>query len=384
MSVNLIGLVKDAVSQQVMNKIGGMVGLEPAKTSSVFDTAVGSILGGLMKKATGSGGTDAVFGAVQSQDPGLLDRLNDILDGDQARGEFEEQGGGILDMVFGGDRAKAESGIGSALGIDSGMIGKLLAMAAPIIMGVIGRYVKNKAMDAVGLGNLLGEQKQHLGSVMPAGLASNLGLSNFVEAPESAAPDGRVQASSPSGTSGSGGLMKMLLPLIVIAALLFGLWQFVLKDMMTKGKDVLDSGIAAVGDGANAVGDQVKAGVDGAKNMTIPGMDLEGINLDALGGEGQKIATGIQDITTNFKDLTTNGTEEMANGMVEKLNGFGTQLENLNVGEMAAPAKTAASGLLGKFKDTINELLAKVPAPLDAIVKPAVEGLLEKINGLGL
>ena len=43
MSVNIMSMVKDAVSQQVMNKIGSMVGLDQSKSASAFETAAGSI-----------------------------------------------------------------------------------------------------------------------------------------------------------------------------------------------------------------------------------------------------------------------------------------------------------------------------------------------------
>ena len=52
MSVNIMDLVKGAVSNQVMGQIGGLLGTDAKKTPSLFETAAGSILGGLMKKGS--------------------------------------------------------------------------------------------------------------------------------------------------------------------------------------------------------------------------------------------------------------------------------------------------------------------------------------------
>ena len=50
MAVDLMEMVKGAVSKQIMGQIGGMLGTDESKTSSAFETIAGSILGGLMKK----------------------------------------------------------------------------------------------------------------------------------------------------------------------------------------------------------------------------------------------------------------------------------------------------------------------------------------------
>jgi len=154
MSVNIMDLVKGAVSDQVMGQIGGLLGTDAKKTPSLFENAAGSILGGLMKKGSTQQGAQDIFGAVQKQDSSVLDKLGDLLGGGDSTDGFQKQGSGILDMVMGGSQQSAGmiGMVAKALGMDKGIVGKLLMMAAPIVMGVIGKHVKNKALDAVGLG----------------------------------------------------------------------------------------------------------------------------------------------------------------------------------------------------------------------------------------
>ena len=415
MSINIMSMVKDAVSQQVMNKIGGMIGLDQSKTSSAFETAAGSILGGLMNKASSPAGAEAVFGAAQKQDTGILDKLGDLLDGGEATDNFQKQGGGILDMVFGSGNQQAQEAVGSSLGLGSGIVGKLMSMAAPILMGVIGNYVKSKALNAVGLSSLLGEQKSHLSNILPSSLASNLGFGSMLGSATNAASNVAGAASNVAGSVGNaasnvagaatgaagdavdagGGLLKKILPLAILAAILFGLWQFVLSPMMGNAGNAVRDGVGAVGnavgDGVSAVGDGVGA-VGGAvgdgvgalgSGLSIPGFDMSGVDMSVLGDKKDALMGPIGDITKGFGGLATGG-EEAATGLADKIGGFGTALEGMGIGDMAAPQKAAIGGILGQFSGVIEGLLAKVPGPLQGIVKPAVDKLMETISGFGL
>jgi len=410
-----MGMLKDAVSKQVMDKIGGMIGLDGPSTNKAFDGAAGSILGGMMKKSTTQQGIDQIFGAAQQNDGGLFDNLGDLLGNQDATEKLQKQGGGIMDMVFGGDRAKTESSIGQSLGLSSGIVGKLMSLAGPMLMGVIGRYVKNKALNAVGLGSLLGSQGSYLNNYVPAGLASSLGLSSFMgdsgnavkgaagsvgnavggaanSVGSAASGAGRAAANTAGqAADAGGGLMKMLLPLVLLGAIGWGLWQFVLSPMMNGANPVtaVGEGISdeagGVGDGvsgaAGAIGDRVSGTVDGLEmpKFEMPGMDLAGFDMSALGDNGPKLTQGMTDINTGFQGLATGG-EEAATGLVGKITGFGDTIGDMNIGDMDGPAKTAATGILGQFSGVLQGLLSKVPESLQGIVRPAAEGLLEKIS----
>ena len=224
---NLMDMFKGAVSGQVMKQMGGLLGVEEKKTSGLFENAAGAILGGLMKKADSEQGASDVFDMVSKQDDGILDKLGDLLGGGKEE-EFMKQGGGLLEGIMGGQKQQSSmiGTIASALGLDKGMIGKLLMMAAPVIMGVIGRHIKSKALDAVGLKGLLGGQKKHVAAALPGDLGQQLGFGNLLgNATDSVSNVASSTANAASNTAGAaveGGsnLMKMLLPLLLLAALI--------------------------------------------------------------------------------------------------------------------------------------------------------------------
>ena len=383
MSVDLMGMLKDAVGNQVMKKIGGMVGLDQSATNKAFDGVSGTILGGMMKKSKTQQGIDQIFGAAQQNDGKMFDGLGDLLGNQSATDNLQKQGGGIMDMVFGGDRAKTESSVAESLGLSSGIVGKLMSLAGPMLMGVIGRYIKSKALNAVGLGSLFADQSSHLGNYMPAGLTKNLGFNSFLDnagtTAKNTASDVRHAPTNTAGQSvdsGGGGLMKMLLPLVLLGAIGWGLWQFVLSPMMN-GANAENEMANKMGDADTAVGDGISGAVGG---LELPGFDASNFNLDALGDAGPKLTSGMRNVSSGFQDVITNNTEEAASGLAGTINGFKDSLGDMNIGEMAGPAKTTATGMLSKFADSLEALMEKVPEALRGIIRPAVDGLIEKIN----
>lgn len=378
MSINIMDLVKGAVTDQVMGQLGGLLGQsDRKKTSSVFESATASILGGLLNKSQSPQGNQEIFKAASEADDSILDKLGDLLGGGDQTVGFEQQGGGMLDMVFGNQRNGIIGMLSSALGFDKTMIGKLLTMAAPILLGVISRQMKSSSMDAAGLGSMLSDQKQHLGNYLPAGMGSELGLGNLTSSstptPTSSTPVSQPspQASAPSG-GGGGSIAKILIPLLLLGALAYGVMKF------TGSRD---------GGAEDAMQEEVpelNLDLDGA----TPNMDLDlgGIDFGAIGGEAGEKLKNLQGqfsgIASGFQGLAT---EDGANDLKGKIEGLTGSVGDLGLSDMSGVAKTSASTMVGKFVGVIQGMVEKVENPtLKGIIQPAVDGLLNKLNSLGL
>jgi len=86
-------------------------------------------------------------------------------------GALSSIGGAILGHVFGGRRGPVEQGVGKASGLDAAQVAQLMAMLAPIVMGVLGRMKQTKGLDASRLPAALNDGGEDLGG----GLGSILG-----------------------------------------------------------------------------------------------------------------------------------------------------------------------------------------------------------------
>ena len=68
-----------------------------------------------------------------------------------------DMGGAILGHVFGGQQGNVAAALGKSTSLRSGQILQLLAMLAPIVMGVLGKQHKERGGL---LGSLLGGPKK--------------------------------------------------------------------------------------------------------------------------------------------------------------------------------------------------------------------------------
>ena len=431
--MDLMDMVKGAVTKQVMGKIGGLLGTDEAKTNSAFETAAGSILGGLIKKSGSAQGARDIFDMTQKQDAGVLDKLGDLLGGGDATDQFQKQGSGLLDGIFGGQQQTTGllGTLGNFLGFKGGVTGMLMKLVAPIVMGVIAKHVKAKALDAVGLGSFLGEQKKSLG-FMPASLTSDLGFGNLLgnvtgavgdagSAVAGAAGDAGRAVSGAAGNAGravsgaagnagravsgaagdagravsgaagdaasaGGGLLKLLLPLILLGALLFGLWKFLpmltgaAGGVVDKAGDVAAGAADAVGDAASGAAGAVSG--SGMKMPSIPGVDfgsIEGFDIGSLGAAGPALTQGFGDITEGFNGLATSGTDG-AHALATKITDFTGSIDGMGLDQLQGAGKTSAMGLIGKIVETIKGLMGGQSEGIQGILQPSVNGLMDKLG----
>lgn len=301
MSVNLMETIKGAIPKQVMQQMGGMLGTDEAKTSSAFESITGSILGGMMKKAQTDDGAREVYDMVSKQDDGILDKLGDLMGGgDDA--QAQSQGGGILEGIMGGSSQQSSivGMIAKALGMDEGMIGKLLTMVAPVVLGAIGRFVKGSGMDASGLKNLLSSQGPNIANSMPAGLSDQMGLGNLMSNVTSAPPKMPAPSQAMNEAGGMGAL-KFVIPLLLLVALILA-GVFVLPSLMGGGagstvvnasniEDMEEDVVSRLNELAESIkgikdteeAEKVKTQIDALKDY-IGGMKFRGVSAEDMQG----------------------------------------------------------------------------------------------------
>jgi hypothetical protein len=368
MSDSIIDLLKQAVPKDALGKMGGMLGQPADKTSSAFEAAAGAILGGLIKKVSSPGGAGEIFNSAAKQDGSILDNLGNVLGGGEATQKFEKAGGGILDLIFGSNAAKGGmvAAIAKFLGLNEDLVAKVLKMAAPIVMGVIAKYIKQKKLDAAGLGNFLMSQKGNVKSFLPAGLTSQLGFSDLLGGATSAAKNvgataakaGQAASNSAADAANAGGsLLKMLIPIIIIGLLAWLAYTYLAKptgDAAGKAAGKIGTGIAA---GSKAVGD-----------VDFGDFDMAGLTAQFTG------------ITQGLKDVTTDNVSPLA----DKISGLTKSLGEMGFDKLAGPAKTAVTTAISGFTESVENQLAGISdAGILAILKPVIDALMQKIKSLG-
>lgn len=277
MSFNLVELVKDQISGQVLGQISNAVGENTEATKSVIDSAIPALLGGLMDKASSDEGASALFDTIKNQDDSILDNLSGVI-GSKSKDSLMEGGSDMLGSLFGGNAASGLMGaISGATGASQGSAGSIMGMVAPMAMSTVKRYMAGGGeMDKAGLANMLMDQKDNIAGAMPSGLADQLGSSGFLSNVGNLFGDGAgATTAAVAGLAGAA------------------------------GSTIADAGDAVAG-AAGKVGDVAGNAVDGVTdavgNVADGAANLAGSATDAVTGAAGKVGDVASDAVGGVKD----------------------------------------------------------------------------------
>lgn len=174
MSANvLLDTLRQQFTPATIQQMSSSLGTDPSTTSTAIAMALPALLGGLSQNASRPEGAAALDRALNAHDGGILDNLGSILGGGSSGGGI---GGAILSHIFGARRGPVEQGVGRASGLDPQQTARLLAMLAPIVMGVIGRMRQKDAIAASQLPDVLNKSATQIQKDTPdaGGLATIL------------------------------------------------------------------------------------------------------------------------------------------------------------------------------------------------------------------
>jgi len=153
----LIDLLSSPVGKQLISGVAGQTGQTEDKTADVLSMAMPLLLGAMKKNAADPQSAAGLMNALTSKHNGsILDNLGGLFQGGVAT-EVLDDGAGILGHILGNKQPAVENALSKQSGIDAGSIAQILKIAAPIIMGYLGRQqAQSNVGNANELSSLLG------------------------------------------------------------------------------------------------------------------------------------------------------------------------------------------------------------------------------------
>ncbi len=144
---NILGSILSQIDNDSLQKISRQANASPAQAKSALASAVPALMHALAKNSsTKEGATSLQKAIAKDHDGSLLDNLGGFLNNPQS-----VNGEGILKHVLGNKRQNVEKYISKGSGLNSSATAKILEMAAPIVMGYLGK----KNASGGGIGELL-------------------------------------------------------------------------------------------------------------------------------------------------------------------------------------------------------------------------------------
>ena len=212
--MSLIDLITGNAGNQVASEAENKFGISKNQVIALLAVAAPLVISYLKKKSQeNSEEADALNNALDKDHDGS------ILNEPSQAAARQQEGGSILDHIFGGQKATVENQLSQNTGISMDKIGPIMAMLAPLIMGYIGKQKQSSGVTSGGgLGDLLGgilggaqSQAQAepsnplndiLGSILGGGSQANAGSNPLNDILGSVLGGGNQQQQSQGGLGG--------------------------------------------------------------------------------------------------------------------------------------------------------------------------------------
>lgn len=164
---SILDLLNTQTGKDLVNKASETTSESPEKISSVLAMAMPLILASMKKNVQAKEGAENLNKALHSEKHNgeLLNHLREV-----PASEMINEGDKILSHILGGKKDGISNSLGTALNMDGASADKILKMAAPVIMSLLGNQKRKDNVGAGGLesllGSVLGKQSKHDSSLI--------------------------------------------------------------------------------------------------------------------------------------------------------------------------------------------------------------------------
>lgn len=411
--MNIVDLVKDQLTSQVLGNLGSLVGTNEAQTKTATAAAVPALLGGLAKLAGSAQGAGQIANALGGLDLGALGNLAGLLGGSNAT-KVADKGGSLLGTLFGNSATSMiVDTMASFLGIKGGVARSLLSYLAPVVLGTVAKQLTGggRSIDASGIQSLFADQSKNIQSALPSGFslgdfgdlakmaagAVSGGSSHASHGHSQGRSHGHVERHEPEPSGFPSWLPWLALPLIALGAFMLmnrdkggkpaDKANTVVPDPTAKMREAMESAqkngealAEKAGAAAKAVEEKVEEKVEEAVKAVTE--NLPEIDITKFGGD----VTGLfGKLTDTFKGITDVPSAEAAvpglKDLAGILDGYKATAEKLPEAGKAT-VKEMVGTQMGLLKPIIDTVLA-IPGVGD-ILKPIVEPMIDTLGKLGL
>ncbi|HKD44207.1 MAG TPA: OmpA family protein [Candidatus Angelobacter sp.] len=173
---SLLDAVKSQFTPDIIRSASSLVGESEPSTRQTLNGAVPSILTGLTGMASSREGASGLAGLIRDGGYGAaVDNARSLFGGGSVTNNMMGTGQQLLGKIFGNKLTGVNNLVAKYGAVSSSSASKLLSLAAPLTLGVLGKRAAAQGLDASGLANSLLSEKADIAAAAPAGLTQLLG-----------------------------------------------------------------------------------------------------------------------------------------------------------------------------------------------------------------
>ncbi len=174
----ILDLLNSDLGKTIISGVSNQTNQPQNKTQDVLTMALPVLMQAMKRNASTPQGAEGLLGALNGKHDGsILDNLGGLFGGGVDSNVIED-GGKILGHVLGNKQRNVENALSQKSGMDTGSIAQILKVAAPILMGVLGKQSRQQNVNSSSgieglLGGLLGgnspqQEQSFLESILDA------------------------------------------------------------------------------------------------------------------------------------------------------------------------------------------------------------------------
>jgi hypothetical protein len=179
MAINLVSLVQQFLTPQMVSNLARAVGVNEAVAQKLVAAALPAVLAALGTAAAAPGGAQKVSDAISNSDPDLLTKLGGAAAGGNT--QLLGEGANLLSGLLGG------GGLASLVGALSQHAGAPQAATQPLIgavtnavVGTIGQQDPSNWSDPTAILSMFNSQKSAIAAALPGEVSRALGASGLL------------------------------------------------------------------------------------------------------------------------------------------------------------------------------------------------------------
>ena len=397
MATNLVSLIMQFLTPDIIARIAATLGLGRTETQTGISAAVPALLAAFSGVADKPGGSQILTDAIKNQS-GVLDNIMSMVGGGSPS-SLVDRGSHLLSSLLGSqDQSALASAVGKFAGIGQSTGSSLIGMLGPVVMGIIGKQIGSRSLDAGSVSGLLASQKEQIAQALPQGFAKLLGGTGILDSLDGAAETAAAAASQAgraanaaavqagqyasrsagyagqqarAAASATPNWIYWVIPALVIAGLLYYLLGRGTEQVaqtppppVTQNKQVTE--------GAAPRDQATPRMAPATPSIMVGGVDI-----------GKQLGDNLGNLRTSLSGITD---VDSAKAALPKLQEATTAIDKVNgmVPQLSAEQRQSVSGLITPAMAAINQLFDKVLAipGVGAVLKPTVDNLKVKLADL--